>query len=281
MGLRSVGLGAVLLCVSVSGAACKEEPPAPPLNTLKPTPLPQLEGAGADGGKSAAELSAVEVATVFGEAVPSDAVRAELLGEKVTLGGAPFDAEAKDASARIKAQVPSERGVLIVPDADTFLAQATAFLAALDDARVRTWLVHPDGTRAFRITLSDERDFTNWLDEPRPSSAGRIRIIYRADGYELQTSLGKLPGGDPNGPTVPRRNGQYDIAKLRTALGVLKRRFETDRESCIVPSFGMELSQVAASLTAYYPEDDARYFDAVCLVYPRPREPVADGGVKP
>ncbi|MBX5483315.1 MAG: hypothetical protein IRZ16_15950 [Myxococcaceae bacterium] len=256
-------------------AGCQDEPKAPPLNTLKPKPLPQvvMTPADVDAGSDIERREAlfrVQQVPVYGDEVPKDAVRIELKGEAVTIAGQPFDPTKPDAAAAVRQRIPEGRPALIAPDADTFLAQAAPLFAALDVARVPTYLLHPSGRVAFRVTLSDEHDFQNWLDNPRPAAVGRIRIIHRADGYELQTSIGKLPGGDPNGPSVPRRGGQWDLARLRGALGALKGRFSTDEESCIVPSFGMELSAVATTLTGYYTADGERYFDALCLVYPRP-----------
>lgn len=268
---------------------CTEEQQSPPLSSLKPKPLPSVEGsaaspqatsdAGVDPSLAAAvereRLHEVEVAKVFGEEVPTKAVRVELLSGNVRLAGGAFDAEARDALAKLRAAVPEGRSVLLVPDDDTFLAQASPLLALLDDAGIKTWLLHPEGKVAFPVTLSDEDDFRGWLNE---HAAGRIRVIHRADGFELQTNVGKLPGADPNGPSVPLRGGKWDIARLRTALVALEKRFDSDNESCIVPSFGMELRSVATALTGYYTGDGDPLFPALCLVYPRPRAPSQGAG---
>jgi hypothetical protein len=271
--------GAVLLAGCLAG--CKDEPAAPPLKALSPRPLPALppvEGeptVASDGQQDRDVAYRVAPAPVFGDALPKKAVRVELAGESVRVAGAAFDARAPDAAARLRGLVGEDGEVLLVPDADTFLMQAAPLLAALDDARVRTHLLHPDGAVSFQITLSDEQDFRVWLEQPR---TGQVRVIHRADGFELQTNLGKLPGADPNGPSVPLRGGQWDLARLRSGLAVLKERFDADAESCIVPSFGMELASISRALTGYYSRPGSRLFPAVCLVYPRPKAGAADAG---
>ena len=104
---------------------------------------------------------------------------------------------------------------LLVPDTDTYMAEVAPLLAALDDAHVETWILHPGGTVAFPVRLRDEAAFDAWLDEPKP---GKLRIIQRQDGLELVSGVGKVLGPDPNGPTVPVRGGHLDIATTREGL---------------------------------------------------------------
>jgi hypothetical protein len=163
---------------------------------------------------------------------------------------------------RIKA-----KRVLVVPDADTFLAQSSEVLEALRDAAAEVWLKHPDAEVAYRLVLRDEEGFREWLAEVAP---GKLRIIQRSDGFELSTSVGKLPGGDRNGPSVPVRGGKQDIATLRKGLGLLKGRFKTAEDICLVPSFGTEVAQAARALSGVYTEPGEPLFDTLCLVYPTP-----------
>ena len=149
---------------------------------------------------------------------------------------------------------------------------AAPLLAALDDAHLEVWLRHPDLPVAFPVALRDEPAFQRWLDEPVP---GKLRVIHRADGFELQTNMGKLPGGDPNGPTVPVRGGQLDLATLQRGLARVRSRFADAPDVCFVPSFGMELQQTVRALAADYPEAGKPLFPGLCLVYPRPPR---DGG---
>ena len=72
----------------------------------------------------------------------------------------------------------------------------------------------------------------------------------RGDGYELATSVGKLPGTDRNGPSVPLRQGRHDLGRLRLAFEALLDRFSTEDMVCCVPSFGMELQTVARAIAA-------------------------------
>ncbi len=266
-----LGAGALSLLT----LACKSDPPAPPLSALSPRPLPSavpapspVPGSPASGDARDAAFEVVPV-HVFGDALPSNALRVELRGEEVRIDGAPIDLSgaADEVAERLRARF-ADRPALLVPDEDTFLLQAAPLLAGLDGAQVRTHLLHPEGKVSFRLTLSDERDFQVWLDQPR---AGQVRVVHRADGFELQSNLGKLPGLDPNGPSVPLRGGQWDLARLRSGLQTLKERFDADTESCIVPSFGMELATVSRALTGYYRAPGSRLYSELCLVYPRPR----------
>jgi len=156
--------------------------------------------------------------------------------------------------------------VLLVPDESSYMAELSALLAALDDAKVPTWILHPGGAVAFQVELRDERAFDAWLDEPTP---GKLRVIQRQDGLELVTGVGKLPGPDPNGPTVPVRGGRLDIATAREGLQRLQTRFQA-AEACLVPSFGTELRAVGTVLTAFWSGPKEPMFERVCLVYPRP-----------
>jgi len=165
--------------------------------------------------------------------------------------------------------------VLLVPNDETYLAQASALLAALDDAGADVWLKHPDANIAFGLKLRDEPGFQGWLDE---AVAGKLRVIHRADGFELQTNLGKLPGPDKNGPTVPVRGGKMDLSTLQRGLQKISGRFKGAPDLCFVPSFGMALNDTARALAANFIDPVTAYFPTTCFVYPRPREAVTDAG---
>jgi hypothetical protein len=120
---------------------------------------------------------------------------------------------------------------------------------------------------AFRVALRDAPAFDVWLHIPRP---GALRIIERQDGLELVSNVGKLPGSDANGPTVPRRGGQLDVALAREGLERLKSRFSGADTLCVVPSFATELRETGALLSAAWTSAGAPLFAALCLVYPRP-----------
>ncbi len=257
MGLRC------LLCVA--GLLGCEQPKAPPLKTLAPAPLLPLQpNAAADAGREAAYR--VEPAAVWGPALPVGAVRLLLQGPAVQLADGRVDVESAEGRAHVLAAV-GQRPVLLVPDATTYLAQVAPLLAALDDGAVPTWLVHPSGQVAFPLTLRDARAFDAWLHLPAP---GALRIIQRQDGLELVSNVGKLPGGDANGPTVPRRGGQPDVALAREGLQRMKSRFPEAEGLCVVPSFATELRETAALLTAAWAAPDRPLFGSLCLVYPRP-----------
>jgi len=204
----------------------------------------------------ASEAAAAASYPVWGDPIPADASAVALHGSSATLlNHGPLRS------------VHGLRKVLLLADPDTFVAETSAVLAMLDSGGVETWLAHPNGSVAFKVSLKDEGAFQNWLDRPIP---GRIRVIQRADGLELQTGLGKLAGPDPNGPTVPAREGQLDIRLMRQSLQSLRTRFPTATDACLVPSFGTELAQVTRALSGFYEAPKKRIFEDLCLVYPAP-----------
>jgi hypothetical protein len=158
---------------------------------------------------------------------------------------------------------------LLVPDDGAYMAEVAPLLAALDDAKVPTFVLHPDGAVAFAVELRDEAAFDAWLDDPRP---GKLRVVQRQDGLELVSGIGKLPGPDPNGPTVPVRGGRLDVGTARAGLQRLQTRFHAP-DACLVPSFGTELRAVGTVLSAFWAGPKEPLFETVCLVYPRPGAP--------
>ena len=256
---RAISL--VFSWVCVLGSGC-EERSAPPLSSLAPAPLSPLGAAGTDGG---ADPHRLPPAPVWGAPLPANAVR-------VTLGAGEARAGASVASMRADAGVApllaaiGKAPALLVPDDATYMAELAPLLAALDDAKVPVWVLHPGGAVAFPVDLRDEAAFDAWLDDPKP---GKIRVVQRQDGLELVSGIGKLPGPDPNGPTVPVRGGRLDVATAREGLQRLQVRFHVS-DACLVPSFGTELRAVGAVLSAFWSGPKAPLFDHVCLVYPRP-----------
>jgi hypothetical protein len=255
---------AAVIALALAACACTEKP-APPLSALTPKPLPRLNAPEDDGGDREA-IYRVEPAAVYGEALPARATTLEVQGTQAKLGAQTFDLALPAQLAKLRATL-GQGPVLLSTDADTYLAQASALLAMLDDARIETWILHPSHQVAFKVALRDEPAFQKWIDDPNP---GNVRIIQRSDGLEIQTNLGKLAGADPNGPTVPARGGVLDVATLRRALGRLKQRFDQAADVCLVPSFGTELTRSAAALSGDYSGPGERIFGELCLVYPRP-----------
>ncbi len=158
--------------------------------------------------------------------------------------------------------------LLIVATEETYLAQLSALFAKLDDGGADVWLKHPEANIAFGVALRDERAFQAWIDEPVP---GKLRVIHRADGFELQTNLGKLHGPDPRGPTVPVRGGKLDLMTMQRGLQKISGRFPGAPDICFVPSFGMELNQTIRAMAGNYVNATTAYYPQTCLVYPRPR----------
>lgn len=261
-------LGVVALACA---AACTEKPPAQPaapeLKSLAPQPLQPLDPAEA--------AFQVAPAPVFGEEPPAKALRLTLKAGQARLGEQDFALESPEAMRALQAKA-KEATVLVAALDDTFLAQAAPALEALDEAGAAVWLQHPsDGRAAYPVLLRDEAAFQIWIDEPK---LGKVRAIQRADGFELMTKIGKLPGTDPNGPTVPVRGGQMDIATLRRGLGRLKERFPRSDDACLLPSFGTEVQAIARALSGFWSAAGEPIFSKVCLVYPRPAARHAGGG---
>jgi hypothetical protein len=191
----------------------------------------------------------------------------QLRGSELQVGTRRFATALDGGSGPLFSEL-NGRPVLLIPDEASYLAQVAPLLAALDDARTAVWLLHPTGAVAFKLSLRDEKAFDAWLDEPKP---GKIRVIQRQDGLELVTGIGKLPGPDPSGPTVPVRGGRLDVATARLGLQRLRQRFPAATDVCLVPSFGTELRAVATALSAFWTGPKGPLFESICLVYPRPR----------
>jgi len=245
----------LLFSLLLWGAACTDKKPATPAPLRNaPMRLEPLERVlPADAGERDAVFD-VAPFTPVGPEAPANAVKVPLEGDK------PLAFDVKTAAK----DVP----VLLVPVGDTYLAQVQGTLAALEDAGLEVWLAHPDGAIAWKLTLRDEKEFQMWLEQIEP---GKLRVIQRADGFELSTNMGKLPGGDPNGPSVPARGGKMDLATLQKGLKKLKSRFDAAPDVCFMPSYGTELADVARAMAANATAADAMIFPGICLVYPRPK----------
>ena len=256
---RAISL--VFSWVCVLGSGC-EERSAPPLSSLAPTPLSPLAAAGTDGG---ADPHRLPPAPVWGASLPANAIRVTFGAAEARAGTAAMPLGVDTGVAPLLAAIG--RGpALLVPDDAVYMAVLAPLLSALDDARVPTWILHPGGAVAFPVELRDEAAFDAWLDAPK---AGKLRVIQRQDGLELVSGLGKLPGPDPNGPTVPVRGGRLDVATTREGLQRLQARFKVP-DACLVPSFGTELRAVGTVLSAFWSGPKEPLFERVCLVYPRP-----------
>jgi len=259
---RAISLVISWVCVVIAGC---EERSAPPLSSLAPAPLQPLGAAGTDAGSDPHRLAS---APVWGAPLPAGAVRVTFGKGQAQAGGRAVPLGADAGLSPLLAAI-GKGPALLVPDDEVYMAELAPLLAALDDASVPTWILHPAGAVAFQIELRDEAGFDAWLDEPKP---GKIRIIQRQDGLELVSGMGKLPGADPNGPTVPVRGGRLDVATTREGLQRLQARFHAP-DACLVPSFGTELRAVGTVLSAFWSGPKEPLFERVCLVYSRPGRP--------
>jgi hypothetical protein len=242
---------ALLPVVALALLACPEKPAATPPPRQAPQPLEPLQRVtqAVDGGDSDRDkLYDVVPFTPVGPPLPAGATTLKLDGDTMP-------------------ELPATGPVLLTASEDEYLVQVAPLLEKLDDGKREVWLQHPDAPIAFKLKLRDAPAFQTWLDEPVP---GKLRVIHRADGFELQTNLGKLPGGDPNGPTVPVRGGQMDLTTLQRGFVRIQSKFKNAPDVCFAPSFGMTLHHIARAMAVNYVKPDSAFFPEICLVYPRP-----------
>jgi hypothetical protein len=72
---------------------------------------------------------------------------------------------------------------------------------------------------------------------------------------------------------VPLRGGQLDLTTLQKGFEKVQAKFKSAPDVCFVPSFGMELVNVARSMAVNYVSAESAFFAETCLVYPRPPTP--------
>lgn len=239
-----------LAVVALLSAACTQHKPEP-VPRQKPQPLEPLQRVSPDAGDDEDALFTVAPFEPVGPPVPKGVPVLAVKGEELPA-------------------LPAEGPVVLSFDEDTYMVQVAPLFAQLDDAHREVWLVHPDAQLAFKVTLRDAPAFQKWLDEPVP---GKVRVIQRAEGFELKTNLGKLPGGDPNGPTVPVRGGKMDLVTLQHGFQAVQNKFRAAPDVCFMPSFGTELNQTIRAMAVDYYKADGAYFPELCLEYPRPPAP--------
>lgn len=258
--------------VSMLLMACKAEPksesvtprPAAPLAPLTPV-RPEALDAAIDERE---QLHIIVPLPVLGSTIPGKASRLTLDEGKCTLQGQTFDSDVPAQMQQLKTKL-TPGPVLVTAVGETYMAQAAPLLAVLADANAEVWLAHPDVNLAYHVTLRDEPGFAVWLDEPVP---GKLRVIQRSDGFELTTNMGKLSGGDANGPTVTPRGGQMDLKTLQNGLLKIKSRFKNAPDLCFLPSYATALNDTVRAIAANYEKSDEGIFKEVCVVFPRPAE---------
>ncbi|MFN0063196.1 MAG: hypothetical protein ACKVPX_11870 [Myxococcaceae bacterium] len=143
----------------------------------------------------------------------------------------------------------------------TYWMQAAQTFAQLRDAQTQV------SFSGYVVALRDEAEFAQWVGAQGP---GKIRLIQRADGVEVQTAVGKVPGPDPEGPTLPARAGSLSHPSLQKVLVMLRERFGAEDGIWIVPSFGMPLSAVLSVVRTIGELPKESRFPYTALVFPRP-----------
>lgn len=256
------------LLVCCLGACSKENTDsAPSAQPLREKTQPKKVDSVVEAEERAEAEQVTPEAPLYGQPLPKQAVRLLIdeegrttLGEKIVKMSTPQERE----------WLSGGRGWLISAHPEVYMAQLRPLWAALDDAKAEVWLEHRESGRAFRVELQDEQAFKTWLEAAVP---GRVRVIQRGDGLELSTVFGKLPGFDPQGPSVPNQKGRVDVGSARTGLMSLRRRFKAADEIYFVPSNGTELTQVMEALSANFQGPDEPLFPKVSLVYQRLASP--------
>lgn len=117
------------------------------------------------------------------------------------------------------------------------LEDGAAACLAVSDSRERRCV-------AFRPFSGEE--FGAWLDAEKP--LGKLRVIMRADGFEVVADRGKVPGPDRFGPSLPPIGGRPDFDGLDRMLGKLARRFPEEDQAALAPSPGLRLRDVGRAL---------------------------------
>jgi hypothetical protein len=265
---RQTGLVATLLGIAAAvrlATGCSQRVEESPSQSLT---APQQRSAGvlADASSEDREdLFRVEEAPIWGGEVPKNATVVYIDRDAVSVGHRKIQSSGADWLNRLRPLLNAPCTLLLSSPPEIYLVDAGPVFRALQSIGCEVWLKHPEAPVAFKVLLRDESEFDRWLAEPQP---GKIRVIQRADGFELQTSAGKMAGPDANGPTVPTRSGQLDIGRLRRSLFRLKERLSRPSDACLVPSFGTELWSIAKALSGYYRGPGKPLFDQLCLVYP-------------
>lgn len=87
-----------------------------------------------------------------------------------------------------------------------------------------------------------------WMDAERPLA--KIRLMVRADGMEVVTARGKIPGPDRYGPSIPTKDGRHDAALLSQSLARLAAYFPEERDAALLASPQTAAQTVATALDA-------------------------------
>ncbi|MBX7117325.1 MAG: hypothetical protein K1X64_23625 [Myxococcaceae bacterium] len=263
--------------LGVLGAwACQKEAAKVPGTTPKPAaPLAPLNAARPEGLDASVDereqLHVIVPLKVQGEKIPAQGEKLTLDDGKCTVGGESFTLDAAADVAKLKNKL--KPGVqLLTAHGDTYMAQVAPLLALLEEVGAEVWFLHPDEAVAYPVKLRDEKQFGEWIDEPVP---GKLRVVQRSDGFELTTNMGKLPGLDPNGPTVPPRGGQMDLSTLQNGFVKIKGRFKDAPDVCFLPSYGTPLNDTIRAFSANFEKGDEAIFKQLCLVFPRPGQVAA------
>ena len=121
------------------------------------------------------------------------------------------------------------------------------------------------GRRCVPLRPFSGDEFSAWLDADKP--LGKIRVIMRADGLEVVTDRGKVPGPDRFGPSLPSVGTRPDFEALDTVISRIKARFPDEPEAGLAASPSISVAQAARVLALLNGPGGCR-FEETFLVYP-------------
>ena len=155
-------------------------------------------------------------------------------------------------------------------DSQLRMAELSAPLAALslalkDGGTCCLAVADSAGRRCVPFQPFSGDDFGTWLDAELP--LGKIRVVMRADGMEMVTDRGKLPGPDRYGPSLPSIGAKPDYDGLDAAAAKVKGRFPDEDTAGLAPSPSITVAQVARVLAILNGHGGSR-FESTFLVYP-------------
>ncbi|MDR0965348.1 MAG: hypothetical protein LBM75_02375 [Myxococcales bacterium] len=154
-----------------------------------------------------------------------------------------------------------EAGLLMAELSQAFdqIAQVLAFNEALclrvsGAGMARCLDVHPRSAEALGA----------WMDAEKPLA--KIRLMVRADGMEVVTVRGKIPGPDRYGPSIPTKSGSHDFNLLASSLAKLAAFLPSENEAALLSS-PRTTAQTAARALGALGNASEEQFEKLVFIY--------------
>ena len=135
---------------------------------------------------------------------------------------------------------------LMVAEMSVPLAQIALILGVEETICLR--VAAAGASRCLDVLPQPAAALGGWMDAEKPLA--KIRLMVRADGMEVVTVRGKIPGPDRFGPSVPTKGGKHDLALLAQSLARLAAHLPQEREAALLASPQTSAQTVAAALDA-------------------------------